>query len=120
MAVKKVPAVKKKAAPKTQAKARTKVQAKVPPAPESVQQAHDSLDGIGSVQLTMTAELGRTRQTIESVAGMGDQSLVELDKTAGDPIDVLLNGELFARGEVVAVGQSFGVRVTEIVGRPGD
>lgn len=46
---------------------------------------------------------------------MGDQSLVELEKTVGQPIDIFLNGELFGRGEVVTVGQNFGVRIIDIV-----
>ena len=79
----------------------------------------DNISEIGSVQLTMTAELGRTRDTIEKVMEYGDQSLIELDKNVGDPVDILLNGELFARGEVVTVSENFGVRVTEIIKKPG-
>ena len=47
---------------------------------------------------------------------MGEQSLVELDKQVGDPVDILVNGKLFARGEVVTVSENFGVRITEIMG----
>ena len=67
------------------------------------------------VSLTVTIELGRTRQTIETVMEYSDQSLIELDKTIGEPVDVLVNGELFARGEVVTVSENFGVRITELV-----
>ena len=45
----------------------------------------------------------------------GEQSLVELDKQVGDPIDILVNGKVFARGEVVTVSENFGVRITELV-----
>jgi len=64
--------------------------------------------------LVLTAELGRTSETIETVRTWGDQSLVELDKSVGEPVDVLLNGQLFARGEVVVISENFGVRITEI------
>ena len=53
--------------------------------------------------------------TIEKVMEYGDQSLIELDKSVGDPVDLLVNGELFARGEVVTVSENFGVRITELV-----
>jgi flagellar motor switch protein FliN len=79
----------------------------------------DNTETIGSVRLTMTAELGRTRDRIGKVMEYGDQSLIELDKTVGEPVDLLLNGELFARGEVVTVSENFGVRIIEIVNRPG-
>jgi flagellar motor switch protein FliN/FliY len=67
------------------------------------------------VRLTVTIELGRTRKIIQDVMELGDQSLIELEKTVGEPVDVLVNGELFARGEVVTVSENFGVRVTELV-----
>jgi flagellar motor switch protein FliN/FliY len=68
----------------------------------------------------MTAELGRTRDTIGNIMEYGDQSLIELDKKVSEPVEILLNGELFARGEVITVGENFGVRVIEVVSRPGD
>ena len=75
----------------------------------------DNIDRIGDVNLTMTIELGRTRDTIRKVMEYGDQSLIELDKSVGDPLDILLNGELFARGEVVTVSENFGVRIVELI-----
>ena len=80
----------------------------------------DNIDAIGDVRLTMTAELGRTRETIGRIMELGDQSLIELDKSVGEPVEILLNGKLFARGEVVTVSENFGVRVIEVVSRPGD
>jgi flagellar motor switch protein FliN/FliY len=68
------------------------------------------------VNLNVTIELGRTKQTLENVLHLGEQSLVELDKQVGDPVDILVNGKLFARGEVVTVSENFGVRITEIMG----
>ena len=67
------------------------------------------------VNLSVTIELGRTRSTMERVLNLGEQSLVELDKQVGDPVDILVNGKIFARGEVVTVSENFGVRITELV-----
>ena len=74
-----------------------------------------SIDRLMDVNLNVAIELGRTRQTLEHVLNMGEQSLVELDKQVGDPVDVLVNGKIFARGEVVTVSENFGVRITELV-----
>jgi flagellar motor switch protein FliN len=72
------------------------------------------------VSLRVTIELGRTKKTLEEVLNLGEQSLVELDKQVGDPVNVLVNGKLFARGEVVTVSENFGVRITEIMGNVTD
>ena len=72
------------------------------------------------VDLNVTIELGRSRQTMQSVLGLGEQSVVELDKQVGESVDVLVNGKLFARGEVVTVSENFGVRITEILGNVAD
>ncbi len=72
------------------------------------------------VNLRVTIELGRTQKTLEDVLNLGEQSLVELDKQVGDPVNVLVNGKLFARGEVVTVSENFGVRITEIMGSVTD
>ena len=87
------------------------------PAPKA-NPARDNIALMESMPLTLTAELGRAVQTIETVHEYGDQSLVELDKTVGEPVDIRLNGQLFARGEVVVVSESFGVRITQIVEPP--
>ena len=67
------------------------------------------------VNLMVSIELGRTRKTLEDVTDMGEQSLVELDKEVGELVDILVNGRLFARGEVVTVSEKFGVRIVELV-----
>jgi flagellar motor switch protein FliN len=67
------------------------------------------------VPLTVTIELGRARKVIAEVMEMGEQSLLELNKAVGEPVDVMVNGRLFARGEVVTVSENFGVRITELV-----
>ena len=68
------------------------------------------------VDMMVTIELGKTEMTLEDVLALGEQSLVELDKQVGEPIDVMVNGKPFAKGEVVTVSESFGVRITEIIG----
>lgn len=67
------------------------------------------------VELGITVELGRTRMTVSSVLGLAPGMVVELDRTAGSPVDVLVNGTLMARGEVVVVDEEFAVRITEVV-----
>jgi flagellar motor switch protein FliN/FliY len=67
------------------------------------------------VPLQVTVELGRTRKLIRDILELGPGSVVELDKLAGEPVDVLVNGKLIAKGEVVVIDENFGVRVTEIV-----
>ncbi len=67
------------------------------------------------VRLMVTIELGRTKKTVQEVLDLGEQSLIELDKSVGEPVNVLVNGRLFARGEVVTVSENFGVRITELV-----
>jgi flagellar motor switch protein FliN/FliY len=70
-----------------------------------------------NVPLHLTAELGRRQMLVSEVLGLGAGSIVELDRLAGDPVDVLIAGRLIARGEIVAVAENFGVRITELVGR---
>ncbi|MBO6775065.1 MAG: flagellar motor switch protein FliN [Marinibacterium sp.] len=63
----------------------------------------------------MTVEVGRTEITIRDLLRLSEGSVVELDRLAGDPLDILINGTMIARGEVVMVGERFGVRFGEIV-----
>jgi flagellar motor switch protein FliN/FliY len=67
------------------------------------------------VQMQLSVELGRTRKKISEILSFGEGSIIELDKLAGEPVDVLVNGKLIAKGEVVVIDENFGVRVTEIV-----
>jgi flagellar motor switch protein FliN/FliY len=77
--------------------------------------AGQGLDLLMDVPLRVTVELGRTRMQIRDVLELGKGSVVELDKLAGEPVDLLVNGKLIARGEVVVIDENFGVRVTDIV-----
>jgi flagellar motor switch protein FliN/FliY len=74
-----------------------------------------SLDLIMDLSLRLTAELGRAELMIRDVLQLGPGSIIELDKTVGEPVDLLVNERLIARGEVVVIDDSFGVRITEIV-----
>ncbi|MCF7928020.1 MAG: flagellar motor switch phosphatase FliY [Spirochaetales bacterium] len=67
------------------------------------------------VYMEMTVELGRTRKLVRDILGMGEGTIIELDKLAGEPVDILVNNKLIAKGEVVVIDENFGVRVTEIV-----
>ena len=79
--------------------------------------AHESgnIGLIMDVFMEMTVELGRTRKLIKDILGMGEGTIIELDKLAGEPVDILVNHKLIAKGEVVVIDENFGVRVTEIV-----
>jgi flagellar motor switch protein FliN/FliY len=70
---------------------------------------------IMDVFMEMTVELGRTKKAIKEILGMGEGTIIELDKLAGEPVDILVNHKLIAKGEVVVIDENFGVRVTEIV-----
>ncbi len=67
------------------------------------------------VPLQITVELGRTKMKIKDVLELGVGSIIELDKLAGDPVDIFVNGKLIAKGEVVVIDENFGIKVTDIV-----
>jgi flagellar motor switch protein FliN/FliY len=67
------------------------------------------------VPLDVSVELGRSRVSIQDLLALGPGSVVELDKIAGEPLDILVNDRLVARGEAVVVNDKFGVRITDIV-----
>ena len=73
------------------------------------------IDMLGDVELNVTVELGRTEMLVEDVLRLGSGSVVELNKLAGDPVDVFVNGRLVARGEVLVLNDNFCIRVSEIV-----
>jgi flagellar motor switch protein FliN len=79
-----------------------------------------SLEMLHDVEMAVTVELGRTRMTVRDVLGLAPGTVVELDRAAGAPVDVVVNGTLIARGEVVVIDEEFGIRVTEIVTGPED
>jgi len=78
-----------------------------------------NLDLLMDVPLELTVELGRTRRLLKEVLDLAPGVVLELNRAAGEPVDVLVNGEVIARGEVVVVDENFGIRITEIASRPG-
>lgn len=81
----------------------------------------ENIDLIMDVPLEVTVELGRTTKSISDILDFGPGKIIELNRIAGEPIDVLVNGKYVAKGEVVVIEESFGVRITEIVNstKPG-
>jgi flagellar motor switch protein FliN/FliY len=79
-----------------------------PAIPADLARLHD-------VPVELAVEIGRTRMTIGETLGLGPGSIVTLDRLAGEPVDLLVNGKPIARGEVVVIDEEFGLRVTEVV-----
>jgi flagellar motor switch protein FliN len=73
-------------------------------------------DLLHDVEMEVTAELGRTRMSVKELLSLAPGAVIELDRAAGGPADLLVNGRLIARGEVVVIDENFGIRITEIVG----
>jgi flagellar motor switch protein FliN/FliY len=78
------------------------------------------LDMLHDVEMEVSAELGRTRMSVRELLSLTPGAIVELDRAAGSPADLLVNGRLIARGEVVVVDEDFGIRITEIVSPGGE
>ena len=74
-----------------------------------------TMDLLRDVQMDVTVELGRTSMTVQDLLALTPGSVVELDRAAGSPADILVNGQLIARGEVVVVDEDYAIRITEIV-----
>lgn len=74
-----------------------------------------NMDAILDVPVTISMEIGRTNVTIRNLLQLNQGSVVELDRLAGEPMDVLVNGTLIAQGEVVVVNEKFGIRLTDII-----
>ena len=91
----------------------------VPPLPDFsgmlTDAAANSIDLLNDVELNVKIELGRAEMTVEEILRMSEGAVVELDKLAGDPVDILVNEQLVARGEVLVVNDNFCVRVNEII-----
>ncbi len=82
------------------------------------QEQKQNLDLIMGVSLEVAVEIGRTRRKIQDIIAFSKGSLVVLDKLAGEPVDLLVNGQCIARGDVVVVDDNFGIRITEILQKP--
>ncbi len=86
------------------------------------EQASANLTLLHDVDLTVKIELGRTRMYVEDVLRLNENSVIELDKAAGDPVDIFVNDRHVARGEVLVLNENFCVRISEIIqpAKPGD
>jgi flagellar motor switch protein FliN len=85
------------------------------PAPAGMVGPRTGLDLLHDVEMEVTAELGRTRMSVRDLLSLIPGTVVELDRAAGGPADLLVNGRLIARGEVVVIDENFGIRITEII-----
>lgn len=75
----------------------------------------NNLDLILDIPLRVTVELGRSRMVVSELLNLGQGSVIELNKLAGEPMEILVNDKLVARGEAVVVNEKFGVRLTDII-----
>ena len=75
----------------------------------------ENLKGLENIDVMLTVEVGRTQITIRELLRLNEGSVVELDRLAGDPLDILVNNTKIAKGEIVMVGERFGVRFGEII-----
>ena len=75
----------------------------------------ENLRVLENVEVQMTVEVGNTEIKIRDLLRLNEGAVIELDRLAGDPLDILVNGTMIAKGEIVMVGERFGVRFTEIV-----
>jgi flagellar motor switch protein FliN len=80
--------------------------------------SNSSIDILKDVELNVKIELGRTKMFVEDVLKLSEGAVVELDKLAGDPVDILVNERLVARGEVLVLNDTFCVRINQIVAEP--
>ncbi len=85
------------------------------PGDQGTQQPPRDLDFILDIPLEVTVEIGRTKMLINDLLQIGQGSVIELNRLAGEPLDILVNSKLIARGEVVVVSEKFGIRITDIV-----
>ena len=81
----------------------------------ATQEMPKNLDFLLDVALQVSVEVGRTRMTVQDLLQLGQGSVIELTKLAGEPLDIFINEKLVARGEAVIVNEKFGVRITDII-----
>ncbi len=96
----------------TQTAAETELEKKLREVPDT---SNRNLALIMDIPLRVTVELGRTRMVVNDLLNLGQGSVIELNKMAGEPMEVLVNDKLVARGEAVVVNEKFGVRLTDII-----
>lgn len=82
-------------------------------------EGYAALSVLHDLTMPVAIELGRTRMSVQEILGLGRGSVIQLDRLAGEPVDIFVGDRRFAEGEVVVVGEQFGVRVTRILHAPG-
>jgi len=92
-----------------------KVEAQTLKSTSSVEEGDVKLDVILDIPVTISMEIGRTKISIRNLLQLNQGSVIELDRLAGEPLDVLVNGTLVAHGEVVVVNEKFGIRLTDVI-----
>ncbi|WP_279059989.1 flagellar motor switch protein FliN [Mobiluncus curtisii] len=112
LAVRPAPAA-PKSAPAEEAK--TAPEAPITQSTATPEQRAESMKLLYDVEMTLTAEIGRTKLAVHDVLDLSPGSVIELDRSAGSAADVMVNGRLIARGEIVVVDEEYGIRITEIV-----
>lgn len=111
---------------KSSAAAAIETELQAAPAPEATAEKPDKMSGIPDtshrnlslildIPLRVAVELGRTKMVVNDLLNLGQGSVIELSKLAGEPMEVLVNDKLVARGEAVVVNEKFGVRLTDII-----
>lgn len=90
-------------------------QVTAPPQPDSGGDGTPDLDVIMDIPVTISMEVGTTQINIRNLLQLNQGSVIELDRLAGEPLDVMINGTLIAHGEVVVVNEKFGIRLTDII-----
>ncbi len=80
-----------------------------------LEQQKENINLVMDVPLEITVEMGRTNRTVKEILEFSPGTIIELDKLAGDPIDILVNGKFVAKGEVVVIDENYGIRITDIV-----
>jgi flagellar motor switch protein FliN len=91
------------------------IPAPVAAAPAEKREKVSTMEILLDIPLEISAELGRTRMIISDLLQLGQGSVIELNKLAGEPLEILVNQKLIARGEVVVVNEKFGIRLTDII-----
>ena len=86
-----------------------------PPSASSSSASSENLRVLENIEVQLSVEVGNTEIKIRDLLRLNEGSVIELDRLAGDPLDILVNGTMIAKGEIVMVGERFGVRFTEIV-----
>lgn len=74
---------------------------------------------LANVEMEVAVHLGQARRSIRDILSMAPGAVIELDKLAGESVDILVNNKLVAKGEIVVIGENFGVRITELIANPG-